>query len=173
MLRHTLIDSPLGAIRLVADDAASGADSLIGLYFDASYDGAGAQHGPRVSCEVDEFLARVAGQLADYFAGVRRAFDIPIDLRGNDFQVRVWEQIAAIEFGHTRTYGEVARDLGGVGLAQAVGRAAGQNPVGIVVGCHRVVGADGKLVGYAGGLKRKRYLLDLEEPREVKESRLF
>lgn len=172
MLRHTVIESPLGPIRIVAD-APAGVDGLVGLYFDEGNSVAVAAHGASTALDDDAFLSGVADQLADYFAGARTSFEIPVMLRGNDFQLRVWNLIAAVDYGQTRTYGDLARELGGVGMAQAVGRAAGQNPVGIVVGCHRIVGADGKLVGYAGGLSRKRFLLELEEPREVTESRLF
>lgn len=171
-LRHTLIDSPVGSIRLIAD-ASSGREHLVGLYFDGPKPRADDADGPVVPIDDDPFLAAVRDQLAEYFDGSRTEFDIPVILWGNDFQRRVWDLIAAIEYGRTRTYGDLAIDLGGLGMAQAVGRAAGQNPVGIVVGCHRVVGADGRLVGYAGGVQRKRFLLDLEEPPDVRAGRLF
>lgn len=171
-LRHTLIDSPVGGIRLIADTLSDG-DGLVGLYFGGGKRRVDDADGPAVEVDDDPFLVDVRDQLTEYFAGARTVFDLPVALRGNDFQLSVWELIAAIDYGHTRTYGELAVELGGLGLAQAVGRAAGQNPVGIVVGCHRVVGADGRLVGYAGGLARKRFLLDLEEPAEVRAGRLF
>ncbi|GAB16598.1 methylated-DNA--protein-cysteine methyltransferase [Gordonia effusa NBRC 100432] len=171
-LRHSLIESPVGEVRIVADVEAD-ADCLVGVYFSGGKSRADNVDGPRVELSEDDFLRAVARQLAEYFDRSRSVFELPVVLRGNEFQVSVWNLIAAIDFGCTRTYGELAADLGSVGLAQAVGRAAGQNPVGIVVGCHRVIGSGGKLVGYAGGVERKRFLLDLEEPAEVRESRLF
>ncbi len=109
----------------------------------------------------------VEEQLGEYFAGRRTAFELT-DVDGGDaFQERVWELIARIPYGETTTYGELARELGDPAIARAVGGAVGRNPLSIVVPCHRVVGKDGKLTGYAGGLERKRLLLDLEAPTEV------
>jgi methylated-DNA-[protein]-cysteine S-methyltransferase len=117
----------------------------------------------------DAGFADVRGQLAEYFAGTRTTFDLPLRATGNPLQLAVWELIAAIPYGITRSYGELARDLGDGNLAQAVGTACGGNPLPVVVPCHRVVGADGSLVGFGGGLNRKRFLLDLEH----REERLF
>ncbi|MFW0789051.1 methylated-DNA--[protein]-cysteine S-methyltransferase [Gordonia sp. CPCC 205333] len=172
MLRHTVIQSPIGEIALVADTQ-DGVDCLVGVYFRGGKQRADDADGQLVAIADDDFLDGAARQLAEYFDGAREIFELPVALRGNNFQKSVWDLIAAIDYGRTRTYGELAADLGSVGLAQAVGRAAGQNPVGIVVGCHRVVGSDGKLVGYAGGMERKRFLLELEEPADVREARLF
>ena len=97
-----------------------------------------------------------------YFAGKRRAFDLPLAPRGTAFQQRVWEAIARVPFGETITYAELARRAGAPGCARAAGAATGRNPIGVVVPCHRIVGADGSLTGYAGGLERKTRLLELE-----------
>ena len=101
-------------------------------------------------------------QLDEYFAGERTSFDLPINQHGTPFELRVWEALRQIPYGETRSYGFVARALGDPGAAQAVGAANGRNPLSIVVPCHRVIGADGRLVGYAGGVERKAFLLDLE-----------
>lgn len=104
----------------------------------------------------------IAEQLREYFTGDRTAFDFDIDLVGTEFQVSVWEEVMQIPYGETRTYLEIAQALGDPNLARAVGTANGANPLLIVVPCHRVVGADGELTGYAAGLERKRWLLDHE-----------
>jgi methylated-DNA-[protein]-cysteine S-methyltransferase len=104
----------------------------------------------------------VVAQLDEYFAGERTRFDLPLRLEGTEFQRRVWDALLDIPFGETRTYGDLARSLGSPGSARAVGLANGKNPVGIIVPCHRVVGSTGALVGYGGGLDRKRALLDHE-----------
>jgi methylated-DNA-[protein]-cysteine S-methyltransferase len=105
----------------------------------------------------------VAAQLDEYFAGERTTFEIELDLEGTDFQCQVWAALLDIPHGETRSYGELARAIGRPGAARAVGLANGHNPIGIIVPCHRVVGADGSLTGYGGGLGRKRVLLDLEQ----------
>jgi methylated-DNA-[protein]-cysteine S-methyltransferase len=101
-------------------------------------------------------------QIEEYFAGRRRDFDLPLDLRGTPFQIEVWEMVRQIPYGETRGYGELARALGRPGAARAVGAANGANPVPILVPCHRVIGAGGALTGYGGGLDRKKFLLELE-----------
>ena len=107
----------------------------------------------------------VADQLAAYFAGDLTAFDVAIELHGPAFHRRVWAALLEIPYGETRSYGELARRLGQPGAARAVGLANGRNPIAIIVPCHRVIGADGSLTGYGGGLPRKRTLLDLESER--------
>lgn len=102
---------------------------------------------------------RARAQLAEYFAGTRRAFDLPLGPRGTDFQRRVWQALATIPYGETRNYGEIAEQLGQRGSQRAVGAANGKNPIAIVVPCHRVIGRDGRLTGYADGLGRKQWLL--------------
>jgi methylated-DNA-[protein]-cysteine S-methyltransferase len=154
---HTTVGSPLGELTLVADG-----EALTGLYFARQwYRPDPASFGTPGTAPV---LEAAAGQLAEYFAGERTAFELPLAPRGDAFQRRVWELVGRIAYGRTRTYGALARELGDPALAQRVGGAVGRNPLAIVVPCHRVVGADGRLTGYAGGLDRKRYLLDLECP---------
>ena len=104
----------------------------------------------------------VAGQLEEYLAGTRTLFDLPLEPRGTEFQLRVWELITQIPYGQTTTYGDLARRLGGRENAEEVGAAVGRNPLCILIPCHRVIGSNGKLAGYAGGLKRKQKLLELE-----------
>jgi methylated-DNA-[protein]-cysteine S-methyltransferase len=159
---HTVVASPLGGLTVVAEDGA-----LTGVYFE------GHLRGPRadeLGDRRDEGFEEVRSQLAEYFAGERTGFTLPLAPRGDEFQQRVWRLLREIPFGETRTYGELARRLGKVSLAQAVGAANARNPLSVIVPCHRVVGADGALTGYAGGLERKRFLLDLESSGE---SRLF
>jgi methylated-DNA-[protein]-cysteine S-methyltransferase len=104
----------------------------------------------------------VAKQLREYFAGRRRDFDFPLDVRGTDFQKKVWKALRSIPFGRTVSYGDIAKKIGNPKAMRAVGLANGKNPVAVVVPCHRVIGADGSLTGYGGGLERKKILLDLE-----------
>jgi methylated-DNA-[protein]-cysteine S-methyltransferase len=101
-------------------------------------------------------------QLAEYFAGQRTAFELPLAPAGTPFQRNVWDALLAIPYGETRSYGELAAAVGKPGAARAVGRANHDNPIGVVIPCHRVIGAAGSLTGYAGGVDRKRYLLELE-----------
>jgi methylated-DNA-[protein]-cysteine S-methyltransferase len=107
-------------------------------------------------------IEAVERQIGEYFAGRRTAFDVPLDLQGPPFHLRVWEALLAIPFGATETYGRVAKSIGDPDAARAVGAANGANPIVIIVPCHRVIGINGRLVGYGGGLRRKRILLDLE-----------
>ena len=156
---NTTVDSPIGELTLVAEDG-----RLIGLYFPHHwYKPDPATFGSRTDAGFDE----ARRQLAEYFAGDRQRFDLPLDPRGDAFQHRVWELIDRIPYGQTATYGDLARELGGPALAKDVGAAVGRNPLCVLVPCHRVVGTDGKLTGYAGGLTRKRYLLDLEESADL------
>ena len=152
---HTIVDSPLGAITLAARD---------GLLSRLSF--ADEKRPPRTASlgdRVNTGFESVAEQLSEYFAGGRTVFDVDLAPQGDGFQQRVWALLKEIPYGETRSYGQLAVALGDPSLARAVGAANGQNPVGIIVPCHRVIGADGKLVGYAGGLHRKQSLLDLEE----------
>jgi methylated-DNA-[protein]-cysteine S-methyltransferase len=167
--RHAVIDSTLGELTLVADD-----DALTGLYFRHHwYRPSAKTFGPRVNAESDELLARAQAQLTDYFAGLRTDFDLPTRLHGDEVQHRVWKLLTTIPYGDTVTYGELAATLADGATAQEVGQAVGRNPLSIVVPCHRVVGRNGQLTGYAGGLERKRFLLELEEPADVRAARLF
>jgi methylated-DNA-[protein]-cysteine S-methyltransferase len=146
----------------------------------AVVDGAGALR--RLSVDVaapadarrdDAAVAHVARQLAEYEAGERRTFDLPLDPRGSAFQKRVWAMLLEIPFGQTRSYGELALALGDLGLARAVGRANATNPIWLVIPCHRVIGADGSLTGYAGGLPLKARLLRFETGRFAEPLTLF
>lgn len=164
-MKHALIDSPVGPLTLVGDG-----ESLVGLYFD------GHKRRPRVTDlgpRDDTAFAEVVRQLGEYFAGERTEFDLPLAPRGSEFERRVWALLTKIPHGETRTYGQLAVELGEPGAAQAVGNANGWNPISIIVPCHRVVGASGGLTGYAGGLERKRFLLALEEPPAADDGRLF
>ena len=167
--RHAVIDSSLGELTLVADH-----DALTGVYFRHHWHRPAADSfGPRIDAESDNILAKTQCQLTAYLAGDRTDFDLPITLHGDECQHRVWKLLTAIPYGETVTYGELAAALADGTTAQEVGQAVGRNPLCIVVPCHRVVGRDGQLTGYAGGLARKQALLELEEPAEVKSARLF
>ena len=150
MLQAITIPSPLGPLRLVARGA-----GLAGVYLPD-------RPAPDAVAGEVPVLARAAAQLAEYFAGTRRTFELPLAPDGTPFQQRVWTALLAIPFGETRGYGELARALGRPSAARAVGAANGRNPLAIVVPCHRVIGAAGALTGYAGGLAMKRWLLDHE-----------
>jgi methylated-DNA-[protein]-cysteine S-methyltransferase len=153
--RHTVLATAIGDLTVVREG-----DLLTGLYFPHHwYRPDPATFGPRTGRGFED----VAGQLEEYLAGSRTRFDLPLDPRGTRFQLRVWELIAQIPYGQTTTYGDLARRLGGPEAAQEVGAAVGRNPLSILIPCHRVIGSTGKLTGYAGGLKRKRMLLDLEQ----------
>ena len=147
--RFCICDTPIGPMRLEA-----GPEGLTAVAF--MDDGAPtAPDGP--------VLKEASRQLAEYFRGERRSFDVPLHPVGTDFQRRVWQALREIPFGETRTYSEIARELGRPGAARAVGMANHRNPLPIFIPCHRVVGANGALTGYAGGLDRKRALLALEK----------
>jgi len=154
--RHTIIDSPLGDLTVVADGG-----ELTGLYFPHHwYRPALDSFGPRV----DHGFEEMSQQLKEYFAGERTHFELPLRAHGDDFRRSVWTEIARIPYGATVTYGEIATALDDPSLARDVGAAVGRNPLSILVPCHRVVGKNGKPTGYAGGLKRKEFLLELEKP---------
>jgi methylated-DNA-[protein]-cysteine S-methyltransferase len=164
-VRHTTITTSLGDTTLVADG-----DVLIGCWFDADDTSA---FGESTAPAGDPVLGPAATQFVEYLAGDRTAFDIPLRADGDEFALAVWAALRDVPYGETTTYGELAIRLGDQFLAQRVGRALGQNPIGVFIPCHRVIGADGSLTGYAGGLDRKRLLLELEEPEHIRESRLF
>lgn len=148
---HALLDSPIGELTAVTDDGA-----LIGLYLPDQ------AHPPACVGPAGPVLPGLAEQLAGYFSGELRAFDLPLSAAGTPFQLRVWTALRQVPYGSTTTYGALAASLGMPGGARAVGLATGRNPLCIVVPCHRVIGADGRLTGYAGGLARKQALLALE-----------
>jgi methylated-DNA-[protein]-cysteine S-methyltransferase len=162
---HTTIASRLGDLTVVARDGA-----VTGLYFPHHwYRPDQASFGERN----DAGFHDVREQLTEYLAGHRRGFDLPVRAQGEEFQQRVWDLISQIPYGETVTYGELARDLADGSTAQQVGAAVGRNPVCLLIPCHRVVGAGGKLTGFAGGLRRKRFLLDMERGVAHPQSRLF
>jgi methylated-DNA-[protein]-cysteine S-methyltransferase len=158
MNRHMIVSTRIGELTLVASD-----NALAGVYFPHHWVKP-MPLGERV--ESDPVLSEAARQLDEYLDGDRITFDLPTTLTGDAFQLRVWSRLRDIPFGTTTTYGEIAAEVGG--HAQLVGKAVGQNPLSIVIPCHRVVGKNGQLTGYAGGLKRKQLLLDLEEPAEAR-----
>ena len=151
---HTMIDSPIGGLTLVAVNGA-----LSGLYFPGHWTRPDRATFGEPSMRGFEEVER---QLAEYFAGERTTFTLAVARAGDAFQRKVWALIERIPYGATSTYGRLARELGDANLARAVGGAVGANPLSLIVPCHRVVGTNGKLTGYAGGLERKRFLLDLE-----------
>lgn len=154
-MRSTVVSSPVGPLVLTADGG-----SLSGLRFGGPVP---AGRAPAGADDADEpVLAAAARQLAAYFAGDLTAFDLPLALSGSPFELAVWRALTEIPYGEMCSYGEIAKVVGEPGGARAVGTANNRNPVAIVVPCHRVVGAGRTLVGYGGGLPRKRYLLELE-----------
>lgn len=160
------VESPLGPMLAVASDA-----GLTLLEFTnrralpTELRDAERQFGVAVEPGTNAHLERTRAELAEYFAGARREFTVALDLRGTAFQRRVWGLLLAIPCGSTRSYGDVARELGDAGASRAVGMANGKNRVAILVPCHRVIQSDGSLCGYGGGLERKRWLLEREGAR--------
>ena len=153
-LAHTMMDSPIGPLTLVAADGA-----LTGLYMDRQrYRPGNETFGDRDHAP----FARAIEQLEEYFAGRLTDFDLPLAFVGTTFQRLVWEALRKVPYGQTVSYGQLADRLGRPTAARAVGLANGHNPISIIVPCHRVVGAKGDLTGYGGGLERKRHLLDFE-----------
>ena len=160
-LYTTSVDSPVGQLRLVASDR-----GLIAVLW-SDEDGcrvplAAAEPAPRHA-----ILVAAGQQIAEYFDGTRTAFTLTLDPRGTAFQQAVWQALCTIPFGETTTYGDLAKALGHVAGARAVGAANGRNPLSIVVPCHRVVGTGGRLTGFAGGLANKAFLLDHERRHEA------
>lgn len=156
---HVVVDSPVGPLTLVAVDGV-----LAGLYMAAQ------RHLPPSEAFGDPAedpdgapFAAAAAQLREYFAGERTAFDLDLALNGTAFQRRVWQALRGIPYGQTVSYGQLADRLGQPSASRAVGLANGKNPIGIIVPCHRVVGADGGMTGYGGGIERKRFLLAHEQ----------
>lgn len=152
MIRYTTLDSPLGALLVAGDET-----GLTHLYLPT---GRHPSNPDPAWVRDDEFLAGARRQLAEYFAGERREFDLPLHASGSAFQHKVWDALCDIPYGETRNYGETARAIGmETSASRAVGLANGQNPISIIVPCHRVIGADGSLTGYGGGLPAKKWLL--------------
>lgn len=165
MKRYTSYESPLGRMLLVSDGS-----FLTGAYFSGQkYE---ASPGPDWRPEADlELFGNACRQLQEYFAGKRRVFDIPLRLQGTPFQRMVWNALLKIPFGRTVSYGELAAGVERQDAVRAFGAAVGRNPVSVIVPCHRVIGRNGSLTGYAGGLERKRALLDLEAAADLPDGR--
>ncbi|WP_327352222.1 methylated-DNA--[protein]-cysteine S-methyltransferase [Streptomyces sp. NBC_01304] len=160
--QHMVIDSPYGPLTLVATDGV-----LSGLYMTDQ------RHRPAeetFGVLDDEPFSHVIQQLEAYFKGELTDFDLPLHLHGTDFQRSVWAELRKIPYGETRSYGELAEALGNPAASRAVGLANGKNPIGIIVPCHRVVGANGSLTGYGGGLDRKQRLLEFEGGAEAEQA---
>lgn len=151
---YTTFESPIGELLAVGDGQA-----LHGLYMQEGRTRRAVEPGWEAAAEP---FAGVRAQLAEYFTGQRRTFDVPLATAGSPFQRRVWHALREIPYGQTTSYGELARRIGVPSASRAVGVANGHNPIAVIVPCHRVIGADGSLTGYGGGLERKRLLLDLE-----------
>jgi methylated-DNA-[protein]-cysteine S-methyltransferase len=150
------IDSPVGPLKLVA----SGAGLRALLWQDDSPGRVPLQN--ISACEDDPILIEAERQLREYFAGQRTEFSLPLDFAGTDFQRRVWQALLTIPYGETRSYAQIARQIGSPGAVRAVGAANGRNPISIIAPCHRVIGSSGELRGFAGGLETKAWLLGLE-----------
>ncbi|WP_176590946.1 methylated-DNA--[protein]-cysteine S-methyltransferase [Sphingobium sp. EM0848] len=148
--------SPVGKLTLVASE-----NGLAAVLWEND-DPRRVRLEPRVEGGEHPVLDGARRQLGEYFAGQRTAFDLPLDFKGTDFQRRVWAALLTIPFGETRSYADIAAQIGKPSACRAVGAANGRNPISIIAPCHRVVGANGALTGFAGGLKAKRYLLGLE-----------
>jgi methylated-DNA-[protein]-cysteine S-methyltransferase len=157
---YTIVSSPVGELLLGGSEG-----RLRRLWFT----GGGMKRSAglvSLSWERDDgAFADVRAQLEEYFAGERRSYDVELELIGSEWERRVWNALLEIPYGETRSYGEIASELRAPQAARAVGLANGRNPVAVIVPCHRVIGADGRLTGYGGGLERKRTLLDLEAGR--------
>src|SRR5215472_10277945 len=154
---HAVIDSPIGPLTLIAQQG-----RLAGVHMEITrYEPGTTALGVAVTADSDPVLATAASQLGSYFRGELTCFDLPLE--GTPFQRSVWTGLLAIPYGETISYGELAGRIGQPSASRAVGLANGRNPVAIIVPCHRVIGADGSLTGYGGGMDRKRYLLALEQ----------
>lgn len=156
---HAVIESPIGPLTLIAQDG-----RLAGVHMEVTrYEPDATTLGTAVAADADAVLAAAATQLRAYFGGELTSFDLPLTLEGTQFQRTVWASLQAIPYGETISYGQLARRIGQPSAFRAVGLANGRNPVAIVVPCHRVIGADGSLTGYGGGMDRKQFLLRLEQ----------
>jgi methylated-DNA-[protein]-cysteine S-methyltransferase len=158
-IRH--LDSPIGVLTLVASEA-----GLTHVLFEGQEPVDVGLPADLPEVDDDPALEAAAAQLAEYFDGDRREFDIPLDLHGTEFQKAAWMALARVPYGETRSYGEQADAIGRPGAFRAVGAANGRNPVPVILPCHRIVGADGSLTGFAGGLDTKRRLLNLEQAQQ-------
>jgi len=151
------MDSPVGALKLVAHDHA-----LVAVMWD-NEDHKRVRLAELIQDHQHPMLIRVKKQLEQYFAGQRQQFDLPLDFQGTDFQQQVWQTLLTIPYGETRSYKEIAVQIGNEKAVRAVGAANGRNPISIIAPCHRVIGSTGALVGFAGGSDKKQILLSLEQ----------
>ncbi|MDF2419220.1 methylated-DNA--[protein]-cysteine S-methyltransferase [Acinetobacter beijerinckii] len=156
-LVYMYMDSPVGALKLVAHDQA-----LVAVMWD-NEDHKRVRLAELIESPQHPMLHKVKQQLEQYFAGQRQQFDLPLDFQGTDFQQQVWQALLTIPYGETRSYKEIALQIGNAKAVRAVGAANGKNPISIIAPCHRVIGASGALVGFAGGLDKKQILLSLEQ----------
>ena len=154
---YTTMQSPVGELKLVASNT-----GLAGVLWENDKSWRVPHVQSAVEGKAHPVLVEAERQLHEYFAGTRKAFDLPLDFTGTDFNKKVWEALLTIPYGATRTYGQIATQIGKPDTARAVGVANAKNPISIVAPCHRVIGANGKLTGFAGGLEAKAYLLSLE-----------
>ena len=150
------IDSPVGVLKLVANDI-----SLIAVLWENETPNR-VRLAELIENKQHPILLETQKQLSEYFEGQRKIFDLPLDFEGTEFQQKVWQALLTIPFGETRSYKDIAEQIGNVKAVRAVGAANGKNPISIIAPCHRVVGANGKLVGFAGGLENKDILLKIE-----------
>lgn len=156
MYYSKVIDSPVGKLKIVASDK-----GLAAILWEND-DPRRVRLAPVTEDPTNPFIRETERQLEAYFKGARDAFDLPLDFQGTPFQQKVWAALLAIPYGQTRTYGEIARQIGHPSASRAVGAANGKNPISIIAPCHRVIGSTGKLTGFAGGLAIKAHLLGLE-----------
>ncbi|MBE7192156.1 MAG: methylated-DNA--[protein]-cysteine S-methyltransferase [Gordonia polyisoprenivorans] len=164
--RYRSVPTPVDDVLLLAEG-----EWLIGLYF-ANHRIPESEWGS-LAGDDDPVLSPAVAQLDEYFAGLRQDFDLPLLPRGGALAESIWRLLLDIPYGTTTSYGAIATQLGDRSLAQQVGQAVGRNPIAIIIPCHRVIGADGSLTGFGGGLERKRILLSLEEPSAEDAGRLF
>lgn len=164
MIHYRTIESPIGLLTLAGRDSVLTNLRMVNQTYEPSRAGWTPNDG---------VFADAVDQLNAYFAGELTDFDIELDMRGTEFQQRVWKALLTIPYGETRSYGEIAEQVGAPGSARAVGLANGRNPIAIIVPCHRVIGASGSLTGYGGGLDRKKTLLELEKSRASVNLTLF
>ena len=146
-----IYEYPVGPVGIAEDDG-----RIVGVFFG---------HNKKIQERETPLIKKAAKQLTEYFAGRRTTFDLPLEFRGTDFQKKVWEALMTIPYGETSTYGEIAKKIKNPNAARAVGMANNRNPIVIICPCHRVIGSDGSLTGYGGGLPNKEYLLRLEGAR--------
>ncbi|MBK5350974.1 methylated-DNA--[protein]-cysteine S-methyltransferase [Pseudomonas sp. TH41] len=163
---YTFLASPVGELKLVANGS-----RLVAILWENDKPNR-VRLGPMSEAPENPILVRTAQQLKEYFAGTRDCFELELDFAGTDFQKKVWAALLTIPFGETRSYSQIAEQIGNPGAVRAVGAANGKNPISIVAPCHRVIGASGKLTGFAGGLEAKALLLTLEGGQQGETGRL-